>query len=72
MPDSELIDRLLTDLRPVRRRSVLVNIYCCSLGVFVFMFARPSDDPLYIAVWYAVGCGLVTLVVRLLLPPPTL
>jgi hypothetical protein len=31
-------------------------------GAFVFVFACPSDDPLYIAVWYSVGCGTVTLI----------
>ncbi len=30
-------------------------------GAFVFVFACPSDDPLYIAVWYTVGCSIVTL-----------
>ncbi|WP_284944282.1 DUF1109 domain-containing protein [Acidisoma cladoniae] len=29
-------------------------------GAFVFVFACPSDDPLYIAVWYTIGCGIVT------------
>jgi hypothetical protein len=33
-------------------------------GAFVFVFACPSDDPLYVAVWYAVGCGIVTVVGR--------
>ena len=28
-------------------------------GAFVFVFACPSDDPLYIAVWYTLDCGLV-------------
>lgn len=36
-------------------------------GAFVFVFACPSDDPLYVMVWYMVGCGAVTLVSRLLL-----
>jgi hypothetical protein len=36
-------------------------------GAFVFVFACPSDDPLYIAVWYTVGCGLVTVVGRSIL-----
>ena len=31
-------------------------------GAFVFAFACPADDPLYIAVWYLVGCGLTMLV----------
>lgn len=29
-------------------------------GAFVFVFACPSDDPLYIAVWYTVGCLIAT------------
>jgi hypothetical protein len=36
-------------------------------GAFVFVFACPSDDPLYIAVWYTVGCGIVTVVGRSIL-----
>lgn len=33
-------------------------------GAFVFVFACPSDDPLYIAVWYTVGCSVVTILGR--------
>jgi hypothetical protein len=33
-------------------------------GAFVFVFACPSDDPLYIAVWYTVGCGIVIVLSR--------
>jgi hypothetical protein len=36
-------------------------------GAFVFVFACPSDDPLYIAVWYTVGCSIVTLLGRAIL-----
>jgi len=36
-------------------------------GAFVFVFACPSDDPLYIAVWYTVGCSIVTISGRILL-----
>jgi hypothetical protein len=36
-------------------------------GAFVFVFACPSDDPLYIAVWYTVGCSIVTIVGRAIL-----
>ena len=31
-------------------------------GAFVFVFACPSNDPLYLAVWYTVGCGIVALI----------
>ena len=36
-------------------------------GAFVFVFACPSDDPLYIAVWYTVGCSIVTVLGRAVL-----
>jgi hypothetical protein len=36
-------------------------------GAFVFVFACPSDDPLYIAVWYTVGCSIVTVLARTIL-----
>jgi len=37
-------------------------------GAFVFVFACPFDDPLYVAVWYSLGCGAVTLFARFTLP----
>jgi hypothetical protein len=37
-------------------------------GAFVFVFACPFDDPLYVAVWYSLGCGAVTVFARLTLP----
>lgn len=45
-----------------------VGIAAAAWGAFVFVFACPYDDPLYIVLWYGVGCGLVTLLARLLLP----
>ena len=36
-------------------------------GAFIFVFACPSDDVLYIAVWYSVGCAIVTVIGRLIL-----
>lgn len=33
-------------------------------GAFVFVLSCPSNDPLYVAVWYTVGCGIVTLIGR--------
>ncbi len=48
--------------------SLAVGIAAAAWGAFVFVFACPHDDPLYIAVWYAVGCGLVTLLARSVLP----
>jgi hypothetical protein len=37
-------------------------------GAFVFVFACPFDDPFYVAVWYSLGCGTVTLLGRIVLP----
>lgn len=48
-----------------------VGIAAAGWGAFVFVFACPYDDPLYIALWYTVGCGFVSLLARLLLPPLT-
>ena len=37
-------------------------------GAFVFVFSCPYDDPLYVVLWYGLGCGAVAAVTRLLLP----
>ena len=48
--------------------ALTVGLASSAWGAFVFVFACPSDDPFYIAVWYGVGCGSVSLAARLLLP----
>jgi hypothetical protein len=48
--------------------SLSSGLAAAAWGAFVFVFACPHDDPLYIAIWYGVGCGLVTLAARLVLP----
>jgi hypothetical protein len=48
--------------------ALLVGIAGAAWGAFVFVFACPFNDPLYIAVWYTVGCGTVVLVSRAILP----
>jgi hypothetical protein len=50
------------------RTALLVGIAGSAWGAFVFVFACPFDDPLYIAVWYSFGCGTVVVVSRALLP----
>jgi len=55
-----------------RRASALaVGAASAVWGAFVFAFNCPSDDPLYIAVWYCLGCAIVTLIGRLVLPAIT-
>jgi hypothetical protein len=45
--------------------ALAASLSSAAWGAFVFVFACPSDDPLYIAVWYTVGCGIVTVFGRL-------
>ena len=47
--------------------ALAAGLSSASWGAFVFVFACPSDDPLYIAVWYTVGCSIVTLLGRAIL-----
>jgi|SRR5215469_20016 len=54
-----------TDLR---RTPLLIGVAAAAWGAFVFVFDCPFDDPLYILVWYGLGCGIVMLLARLLLP----
>lgn len=37
-------------------------------GAFVFAFCCPFNDPLYVVVWYSVGCAAVTAAARWRLP----
>jgi len=55
---------------PTDRRgtALLVGLAAAAWGAFVFVFACPFDDPLYITVWYSVGCGIVALISRFALP----
>jgi hypothetical protein len=50
------------------RTALLAGLAAAAWGAFVFVFACPSNDPLYIAVWYSLGCGIVTAASRLVLP----
>jgi hypothetical protein len=48
--------------------ALAAGIAAAAWGAFVFVFACPIDDPFYVAVWYSLGCGAVTLFARLTLP----
>lgn len=52
----------------MRRTPLLIGLAAAAWGAFVFVFACPFNDPLYIAVWYSVGCGFVMALARLILP----
>lgn len=51
--------------------AIVAGLAAAAWGAFVFVFACPSNDPFYIAVWYTVGCGTVTLAARIVLPRVT-
>ena len=47
------------------------GICAAAWAAFVFTFACPHDDPLYVAVWYTLACALSASVARVLLPIAT-
>ena len=55
---------------PVHRResALAAGLGSAAWGAFVFFFACGHDDPLYIVFWYGLGCALVALAGRALLP----
>ena len=55
---------------PVRLHAsaLLVGLASAAWGGFVFALGCPFDDPLYIAVWYAIAGAVITIVARLVLP----
>ena len=55
---------------PVHRResALAAGLGAAAWGAFVFFFACGHDDPLYIVFWYGLGCVLVALAGRALLP----
>jgi len=48
--------------------ALAAGLAAAAWGAFVFVFACRFDDPLYVAVWYSLGCGAVTLFARCTLP----
>lgn len=52
-----------------RRGSALAaGLASAAWGAFLFVFQCPHDDAFYVAVWYSLGCGVVALLSRLVLP----
>jgi hypothetical protein len=48
--------------------AVAVGLAGGSWGAFVFAFCCLVNDPLYIVVWYSLGCAVVALLARFILP----
>lgn len=51
-----------------RGTATAIGLTAAAWGGFVFVLNCPHDDPLYVAVWYAVGMGAVALAARFVLP----
>ena len=47
--------------------ALAAGLSCAAWGAFVFAFACPVDDPLFIAAWYTVACTIVTAAGRAIL-----
>lgn len=47
--------------------ALAVGVGSAAWGAFVFVFACPHDDPIYVAFWYSLSCVLTALGVRALL-----
>ena len=48
--------------------AIASGIAAASVGALVFAFCCPFNDPLYVVVWYSVGCAAVAGVARWCLP----
>ncbi|MBW4089617.1 MAG: DUF1109 domain-containing protein [Proteobacteria bacterium] len=69
IPPAIALGRLIRRAAPTdpSGTALAAGLSSAAWGAFVFVFACPSDDPLYIAVWYTVGCSIVTVVGRAVL-----
>lgn len=69
IPPAIALGRLIRRAAPTdpSGTALAAGLSSAAWGAFVFVLACPSDDPLYIAVWYTVGCSIVTVVGRAVL-----
>jgi hypothetical protein len=52
----------------IRGTALAAGVGGAAWAVFVYFFACPHDDPVYILVWYPIACAASTLAARLALP----
>lgn len=69
IPPVALLAHQMNRGAPTDRSSaaLAVGVGSAAWAAFVFVFACPQDDPLYVAFWYSLSCGLTALGVRALL-----
>ncbi|WP_367348448.1 NrsF family protein [Sphingobium yanoikuyae] len=70
LPILALLGALMRRAAPTQPRlsALASGIAAGACGAFVFAFCCPFNDPLYVVVWYSVGCTAVAAVARWCLP----
>jgi len=70
LPVMALLGALMRRAAPTQPRlsALASGIAAGACGAFVFAFCCPFNDPLYVVVWYSVGCVAVAAVARWRLP----
>ncbi|AJR23053.1 MULTISPECIES: NrsF family protein [Sphingobium] len=70
VPIVALLGALMRKAAPTQPRlsGLASGIAAGACGAFVFAFCCPFNDPLYVVVWYSIGCAAVTAVARWRLP----
>jgi hypothetical protein len=70
LPIVSVLGALMRRAAPTQPRlsALLSGIAAGACGAFVFAFCCPFNDPLYVVVWYSVGCSAVAAAARWRLP----
>lgn len=70
LPIVALLGALMRRAAPTQPRlsALATGIAAGACGAFVFAFCCPFNDPLYVVIWYSVGCAAVAAVARWRLP----
>lgn len=70
LPVVALLGALMRRAAPTQPRlsALASGIAAGACGAFVFAFCCPFNDPLYVVVWYSIGCAAVAAVARWRLP----
>lgn len=70
LPIVALLGALMRKAAPTQPRlsALASGIAAGACGAFVFAFCCPFNDPLYVVVWYSIGCAAVAAAARWRLP----
>lgn len=70
LPIVALLGGMMRRAAPTQPRlsAIASGIAAGACGAFVFAFCCPFNDPLYVVVWYTIGCAAVAVIARWQLP----